>query len=669
MPMAAPHPYPAPGARRTWPLLLLAAAACAACIVQTQRLDTLPPSRDEADCLRLGLRWRAAFDRPLRERPRLVAALVSSESAPLLHAAAAPCLSRVGRTRAAAVLANIPFLALLLVSVYCIGSILHGEGTGAGAAALAVSYPLALGLSRQYLPGTADAALAAAAVCAALCAERSRTIPWHLLLGLAFGMGTLSSPLFPLFAAPPIAWILFGPRRTLRYRGTPSRRALLRLLALAVAAATAAPCIPRLAAAWGGLFQGVSPRGFFRFPRLLVDSVFFLPMALLLLAGISSAAVRRRADPALLLWLFVPLLVLSLSGAGDPRLFAPALPAAALLTAAGIAMLQRPAWRRGLAAAALLAAALNAAAFTFPSAAALLDLSIPLRPGGAGLPVVRGVIPAAGIGVPLREEWRIDEILRDLSAQAGPGGTSLGWFLAPHPRFHGAALIYRLEAGRYRISAAAPGDAAFIITRLVGAGQQEELRRFTAPWLHLDTIKSYPLPDGSEAALHRAILTRRRRYDAAGLPGETGEIRAPDAGAGPGRARGANRDSSPPGVLAATPAHPLDPGAYRLTVLMRCRGARPGAPLARIELSGANGGILAEREIALPEGGDSGGYRSVDLDFALPRREALAARVVHTGAADLEIDTISIAPRLPRGAGRAPTPFPAAPPRGGGAAD
>lgn len=669
MPMAAPHPYRAPDARRTWLFLFLIVAACAAGVVHTQRLDTLPPSRDEAEYLRAGLRWRTAFDRPLREQPRLVAALLASERTPLLHAAAVPLLSLGGRSRAAAVLANIPFLALLVVSVYGIGSILYGEGTGAGATALAVSYPLALGLSRRYLPGTVDAALAAAVVFAALRAERSRALSWHLVLGLAFGMGTLSSPLFPLFAAPPIAWILFGPRRTLRYRGAPARRASLRLLAASVAAAAAAPRIPHIAASWSALFGELSLRGIFRHPLLVVDSAFFLPMTLLLLVGIASAAARRRADPALLLWFFVPLAVLCLSGTGDPRLFAPALPAAAVLTAAGVSMIERAAVRRGLVASAVLAAALNTAAFTFPSAAALIDLSLPIRAGGAGPAVVRGVIPAAGMGVPLREEWRIDEILRDVSAQAGPGGTSLGWFLAPHPRFHGAALLYRAEAGHFPVSAAAPADAAFILTRLVETGQREELERFTAPWLHLDTIRSYPLPDGSEAALHRAILTRRRRYDAAELPGETGDKRVPDAEAVSGWARGAGRNSSPPGLLAATPAHPLDPGTYRVTVLVRCEGAHPGFPLARIELSSANGEILAGREIAPPEGGDSGGYRAVDLDFALPRREALVARVVHTGSADLRIDTISLAPRVEPGVGRAPTPPLPAPPRGGSAAD
>ncbi len=531
MPMAAPHPYPAPGARRTWPLLLLAAAACAACIVQTQRLDTLPPSRDEADCLRLGLRWRAAFDRPLRERPRLVAALVSSESAPLLHAAAAPCLSRVGRTRAAAVLANIPFLALLLVSVYCIGSILHGEGTGAGAAALAVSYPLALGLSRQYLPGTADAALAAAAVCAALCAERSRTIPWHLLLGLAFGMGTLSSP--SSRSSPP-------PDRLDPVRAPP-HAALPRH---ALPEGVAAPPRPRRRRRDG---RAVHPatrgggEGSSSVPARLLP-VPASPRRLRLLSPDGAAPPRRHqfrggppqggSRPAPLAFRPAPC---PLSPARAIPGSSPRLPAAALLTAAGIAMLQRPAWRRGLAAAALLAAALERRRLHLPlrrRPARPLDPPPPGRGRAAGRPRRH---PRRRHRRSLREEWRIDEILRDLSAQAGPGGTSLGWFLAPHPRFHGAALIYRPEAGRYRISAAAPGDAAFIITRLVGAGQREELRRFTAPWLHLDTIKSYPLPDGSEAALHRAILTRRRRYDAAGLPGETGEIRAPDAGAGPGR--------------------------------------------------------------------------------------------------------------------------------------
>lgn len=645
--MAALRDCASDGFRRPWIILPLIVAACAAGIVCALRVDTLPPLKDEAEALRLGLRWRAVFDRPLREQPRLLAARLASDGAPLLHAAAVPCISLGGRSRSAAVFVNIPFLALLALAVFGIGSVLYGEGTGAGAATLAVSYPLALGLSRSYLPGTAETALAAAAVYAAIRAERSRMLSWHLALGAAFGLGLWASALFPLFAAPPVAWVLFGPRRTLRYRGSMTRRVWLRSLAAAVAAAAAAPCIPRLAASWRTLIAASSPWGIARYPRTLPETALFLPMTLLLLAGLTSAAAHRRADPALFLWFFVPLFALGLFGASDPRLFAPALPAAALLTAAGVAMIKRPAWRRGLATAAALAAALNAAAFTFPLTPIPLDISFPLSSSEPRLTVVRGTISPRGVDIPRGEDWRLDEILRDLSAQAGPEGTSLGWFLAPHPRFHSAALLYLAEAADLPVAAAAPRDAAFILTRLVAPGQREELWSFAAPWLHLDTIRSYPLPDGSEATLHRALLTRRRHYDAANLPGDTGDARVPDRAAARGRARRACRDSSPPGALVRSPGHPLDPGAYRFTVTMRWEGARPKTPLARIELTaGPNGAVLAAREMAPPEGGDSGGYRAIDLDFTLPRREAPELRVVHTGAADIWIDTVSLAPHV-----------------------
>ena len=649
--MAASRFHASDALARSWLILLLIAVLSAVGISWWHRGDTLPPLKDEAEHLRAGLRWQAILAAPIRERPRLLAARLASDPPPLLYAASVPLRACGVAPGPAGGIVNAVCIALLLASVFGIGSILHGEGTGAAAAALAVSYPLALCLPRYYLPGTAETALAAAAVYAALRAERSRRVSWHLALGLAFGLGMLAAISFPLFAAPPVACVFFAPRRTLRYRGSRARRSGLLAAAAGVAAMAAAPWYALHAGSWRLLLPRLSPGGLVRYPCALLDSAIFLPLAALFLAGLVSAILRRRADPALIAWFFIPLLALGLSGAGDPRIFAPALPAAALITAAGIAMLSRPAARAGLIAAAAIAATLNSAALTFPLTRKPIDISLPLWTRDFRVVVIRGVIPCGEMGPPRRENWRLDEIMREIAGRAGAGQVSLGWFIAPHPRFNRAGILLCIEAGGYPVVWTHPRYADFILTRILTGGQREQLRRFITPWLHLEKLNAYPLPDGSVAELNRAGLTRRRRYDARDLPAETGDAGVPDETASCGWARHADRDTSPPGALVKGPGHPLEPGAYRLTVRMRCARAKAGVPLVRIAALAGEGTVtLASRELSLPGGGDSGGYRAVDLHFDMPGREPLDVRVIHTGAADLWVDSLSLEPRMDQAA-------------------
>lgn len=640
--MAAPPFHLPGGAARAWLAPLLTALLCAAGLAWWRSADTLPPLADEAENLRACLRWQSLLDAPLRERPRLVARRLASDSPPFLFAAAGP-LRACGRGARAAV--NAAFSALLIASVFGIGEALYGEKTGAAACALAASYPLALCLPRYFLPWTAATALAAATVYSALRAERSRRLSWHLAMGLAFGAGTLSSVLFPLFALPPIACIFFAPRRTLRYRGPAARRSCMLAAAAAAAAAVAGPWCALHAGGWRFAFTRPSPAGLLRFASHILDSALFIPMAALFLAGLASTAARRRAEPSLLAWFFAPLLGLGLFGVSDPRLFAPALPAAALITAAGIAMIGHRAARAGLAAAAALFCVLNAAALSIRLPGGPIDLSIPIGRGGARAAFARSIISAGEMGPPRRENWRLDEIMRDIAGEAGAGTVPLGWVIAPHPRFNRSTILYSIEAAGCPAAEAPLRDAELILIRLVTDAQRTELRRLTEPWLRLDRLAAYPLPDGSRAELDRAWLTRRRGYRARDLQRDTGETAIADTEASTGWARYADRNSSPPGALLKGPGHALDPGDYRLAVRMRCSGAKPGVPLARIEAR-AGGALLASLDLAPPAGVETIGYRQVGLEFSMPRRGPFDALVIHTGNADLWIDTVSIEPRV-----------------------
>lgn len=647
------------------PLILAAIViACGAGIHHWHRIDTRPPLQDEAARLRASLHCLDDLHRPFAERVSSLALNSFDHSPPIPYLVTIPLYLMGGTDRGTAGRVNVLFVSLLILSVYGMGRRLYSETAGLLAAALIASYPAVVGLSKFYLADVPETAMAALAVYAALCATASPSPSRSILLGLVCGAGLLTAWSFAIYCAGPLAYLFLSSEKKLL--STSSLRARRRnlLLGAGTAALAAGPWyganLPGLIASLGETRWGFpSATAFFKslifYPCAFIAAL-LLPMTLLLIVGLVATRMRKKAVLLPALWLLVPMVLILPVRQKTPRQLTPVLPAAALLTAAGISMMRTAPLRQGLTGAAVAVSALNFAAVNFglPWGAGARVLAVAslsrqcapciTPPGGTSPPGTT----LRDIGPPRREDWALKKILSDVAVLGG--GTrahkaALGWFIAPNPRFNRQSLLYCIDQGDYPISWARPDEATLILSRLVTNPQRRQFMEWGKSWALLQKLKRYPLPDGSEAALYSVSVSRRRHYDASDMSLDTGETAVEDAESSSGLARFADRDKAAGGAMVRGPGHPIDKGAYRLIVKIKYDRPRGSGALARIEVRASGSDKpLAERALNLPELGEAGSYDPVHVDFTMHGRDRVDVRIVHTGRADLWVDSIDVIP-------------------------
>lgn len=633
--------------------------ACAAATFAWHLRDTRPPLQEEAQHLRAGLRClreSASPPAPWRAIPFIIS---DGTPPPLLYSATLPLYLIAGTDRAVAGLVPVLFLSLMLVSVYGTGARLFSRTAGMLAAFILACYPLVIALSRLYLPDLPLAAMLSVTIYCALRAEGFRRGSWCAILGLALGLGMLTAWRFIIYAAPPLLLLSLPPRNEL-FLAAPRARKVRNLAATAAIAALVAA--PWYACNLGDVLHTALPDAgrisylprLLLSPRALCQSI-LPPMAAFLVAGTAVLALRRKLPILLILWLLVPLASAAVFPHTAPRCASAALPAAALITAAGLCLIPRRAMRRLCVAAACAVSAVNAALLTVPipweRAGALRAADFLRRhaPGGAlGTGIFRTELPCCGMGPPRRESWCMEELLSDITRLSGATEgrkVPIAWFIAPQERFNRSSLLYTLEQGNYPLELVKPDKARFVLTRFVADEQAARFSAWSGPWLHCRTIKSYRLPDNSQAVLYAARPTRRRCYHAHELNREVGEGKTGDEDSSDGLARFADRDRTPEGALAMTPRHELEEGHYRLSARIRYQRPHDEKPVARITIEGPDDRApLVTRELFPRDLGDEGTYTSVQTGFAMPRRGPCVCRIAHTGHADLWLDLVEISP-------------------------
>jgi hypothetical protein len=392
------------------------------------------------------------------------------------------------------------------------------------------------------------------------------------------------------------------------------------------------------------------------YPCAFIASL-LLPMTLLFIVGLVVALLMRRKAVLLpALWILVPMVLLLPVGQKTPRSLTPVLPAVALLTAAGISMMKAANIRRGLTGVAMGVSALNFITLNFglPWGLESHVLTVPLLDKKCAPCIARrGEASSLGttlrdIGPPKREDWALQNILSDvviLDDGTSLSAATLGWFIAPHPRFNRRSLLYYIDQDKYPIRWAHPDEARFILARLVTDSQRQQVGAWGKSWARIQKLKKYPLPDGSEAELYRVSVNHRRHYAASDMPLDTGERSIEDAASSKGLARFADCDKSVPGALVRGPYQPLERGAYRLLVKLKYDRPRGSGALAEIELRASKTDKpIAARALYLSELGESGRYNPVQLDFKMPGRDRVDIRIIHTGRADLWVDSIDVIP-------------------------
>jgi hypothetical protein len=652
-------------------ILSLTIALCATGIYQWHQIDTLPPHGDEARHLRTSLHYHQDLKKPLKERLSLFAYKRCESHPPLLYITTLPFYILIGTDRTTAGFVDTLFTAILILSIYGIGRRLFiGKEVGLLAAFLAACYPGIVGASKLYLPAIPEAALVSLSIYAAIRTEGLRRMGWSVLLGLICGFGMLVEWHFFVFAAVPVTYVLLSSARKLFPSASRAVRSVNLAFCMVLFLIVAAPwyvynlsfshalCPEDLAreplATTPPLFSSFS---LLFYPTALLDTMLLLPMTLLLLVGIVLAASRRQTSPPLILWFFIPLAFFTFLKQKLALFCVPALPAAALLTAAGLSLVHNRAMRSCLIGAAIAVSILNFGILTFaiPSVNPDISYTLPFPEAGqfpgpkAGVGLVRSELPPYDMGSPSEEDWKFEKILDDiiaLSSSKDGDMLRLGWFIYPHPHFNRYSLLYYIGQRGAPVRPVKPEHAHIILTRFTNPGQQEEFLNRYRQWLRLKELKRYKLPDGSHAVLYRTTLTRRRHYVACDLPQDVGVRCVVDIMATRGWARYADKNETPAGAVVRGPHHPLEEGNYSATIRLRHERSEKGGALAKVKiLASSREEPLASMNIGADEPTGRGAYGTAVLDFHMPERDLLDIEILHTGNADLWIDFIDIAPR------------------------
>jgi hypothetical protein len=394
-------------------------------------------------------------------------------------------------------------LAILLFSVFRLGSELASPEAGAVAATAATSFLLVAAQSRMFMLDLPDAAMTTLAL---LLLWRAGDFGrWRSALAFA---AALAAALLTKWTCLFFLWLPLCRALGLALRGRWRRLGRL-LAALAIAAAIASPWyvahLWNIARDFGKFGYRVGQREGDP-PVLTLKSLFYyaaalpralgIPWLLLLaagLAGLAAAALARRpkslrpsAGLFLSLWIAGGWLALTLIRNKDSRYLLPLLPALAILCAAGLLRL-RPKGETAVRVAA-------AAALASVSLAWLTD-------------------------APRRESWPVREAVRFLRG-ASVGRAAVRMRIVPDlPFFERHAFEYFAEEERFGLDVGTwfgfPGFADFVVTKTGEQGDRpeamgimDEIGRPGSDFpLLFKPVWERPLPDGSRATIFAREIT------------------------------------------------------------------------------------------------------------------------------------------------------------------
>ena len=232
-------------------------------------------------------------------------------------------------------LTNVVFLSVLLFSVFKIGAILFNQKAGLLAAALLSFSPIIFGHSRVSLVDLPLAAMVALSLWCLLKTDNFKSLLFSLVTGAVFILAQFTRETAAVFITPPFLYYAFNSLSIREYRRQ-------RILNFAVACLLWV--VPVIITYNSQENQGIADvfwqktlilahqNEFFyyltRLPIYYLGWLFFIALLPLILRyGINI----KKRDVFLALWLFVPLLVFSLSPNRITRFLIPSLPALFLL--------------------------------------------------------------------------------------------------------------------------------------------------------------------------------------------------------------------------------------------------------------------------------------------------------------------------------------------------
>jgi 4-amino-4-deoxy-L-arabinose transferase-like glycosyltransferase len=497
--------------------------------------DTRPQQMDPATHLRRAISYADAFR---SASPRQLYGLWRAEYGmytypPLFHLATGAVIAAGASPALAAAIVNSFFAWLLLLSIINLGQAAFNFSTGLAAAALCLSFMTMAFLQRTAFPDFALAAMVAWCCRRLLLTDAFSNRRSSIIFGLAVGAAMLIKQMALPFCGIAAACLLIANWRRI------SRATLLNIfLAAAAALLIALPWYGfhhRIMREIGHFNQYIVPaREGDPMPWTCDGATYYLqliltqlgpPLAVLSIAGAIAWFIRsrqsklplddraRQARLIILAWLIGGLLLVTfLIFNKDYRYHAPVLPALAFVMASLLALPQTRFGKSAIAALMLVAAG----PYFF------------LATVGTSNPTAPRLLMTQWNMPPLKEDWRIAQLLDDvaaLSPQFGPQHPPrLG--VVPHCESYGHPSIH-LEFARRGLPVLIegfadkdPAEAASMDLLLTKTGDQGEellprdpelINRYIAEHPSLFTaIANYPLPDGSQAMLYRVVKPKQR---------------------------------------------------------------------------------------------------------------------------------------------------------------
>jgi 4-amino-4-deoxy-L-arabinose transferase-like glycosyltransferase len=123
---------------------------------------------------------------------------------PLYHTVMAISNLIFGRSEISSVMANMPFMLILVLSLYYTGKKISDKNTGLLAGFLIMMYPYVFDISRLPLPDFALTSILALSFCLLLYSELfTKTIP-SVLFGISFGIGMYIKQVYIFFICAPL---------------------------------------------------------------------------------------------------------------------------------------------------------------------------------------------------------------------------------------------------------------------------------------------------------------------------------------------------------------------------------------------------------------------------------------------------------------------------------
>ncbi|MFA5146719.1 MAG: glycosyltransferase family 39 protein [Candidatus Omnitrophota bacterium] len=306
----------------------------------------LPVSPDEARHLISALKCCSILRTPSAD---ILERIVDSSDnyPPLFPLTGAVLHAFLGLSKRVAVSANIPYIFIMLFSVYFTGKKMRDAKTGLLAAFIMTAFPMTLAMSRYFMLEFSLTAMVSMSVCLLVYSDLFDRRAFSLLLGVSLGLGMLTKQTFAIFAAGPALAVLLSKKKK-NVRNV--------IHTLVISAVVSSPVyIPHIHRAMSRFWEAGLSMNTIAFPWNSAEGLFFYLRSIIyqvspflffvFLAALPFFAVKGRYRGVMAAWILFPYVILTLIETKWTHYMMPALPALALVTASGIAAIPSKAFR------------------------------------------------------------------------------------------------------------------------------------------------------------------------------------------------------------------------------------------------------------------------------------------------------------------------------------